>query len=82
MLRVVVLLPLLALWHPQSSAIGGFLCLGFLRKSLGGMGRDALTGPTRSRAMERTSLGWSNLGPAEGAETVGFVSWDLRFMLI
>src|SRR5207302_4665800 len=46
-----------------------FLCLGFLRLPLGSIERDGFTGPTRSRAIARTSLGWSsNLG-------------GLRFML-
>src|SRR5580698_4304127 len=44
------------------SESGGFLCLGFLRSSLGTMGREALTGPTRSRAMARRSFFASYLG--------------------
>src|SRR5690242_11864070 len=35
------------------------LCFGFLR---GTIGREGLTVPTRSRAMARTSLGWSKTG--------------------
>ena len=40
----------------QSSNAGGFLCLGFLRAVLGWMVRAAGTGPTRSRAIARTSF--------------------------
>jgi hypothetical protein len=36
--------------------------LGFLRLVLGRIGCDGLTGPTRSRAIARTSFFWSNLG--------------------
>lgn len=44
----------------QSSSSGGLLYFGFLRWSFGTIGRDAFTGPTRSRAIARTSFFWSN----------------------
>ena len=40
----------------QSSRDGGLLYLGFLRAVLGWMVRAAGTGPTRSRAIARTSF--------------------------
>ena len=40
---------------------GGFRCFGFFRESLGSMGREAFTVPTRSLASLRTSVFWSNV---------------------
>src|SRR5271168_3267516 len=39
-----------------SSALGSFLCFGFLRAVFGTIGREAFTVPTRSRAIARTSF--------------------------
>ena len=43
-----------------SSAPSGFLCLGFLRSGLGSITRAEGTGPSRSRAIARTSFVVSN----------------------
>jgi sec-independent protein translocase protein TatA len=45
----------------EISSSGGFLCFGFFRSVFGTIGREAFTGPTRSRAIARTSFFWSNL---------------------
>jgi len=52
---------LLAGWQAKayptySSSPGGFLCFGFFRDVFGSIAFPAGTGPTRSRAMARTSL--------------------------